>query len=73
MSFNIEDLVKTEINVSINTDKRSPGQEKKILIEIRTDIFRNFQGARAFLTTEEAEDLAERIMGSAAYLRKTLV
>lgn len=69
MSFNIEDLVKTEINVSINTDKRSPDQEKKILIEIRTDIFRNFQGARAFLTTEEAEDLAERIMGSTRKLK----
>lgn len=69
MSFNIEDLVKTEINVSINTDKRSPDQEKKILIEIRTDIFRNFQGARAFLTTEEAEDLAERIMGSTIKLK----
>lgn len=69
MSFNIEDLVKTEINVSINTDKRSPNQEKKILIEIRTDIFRNFQGARAFLTTEEAEDLAERIMGSTRKLK----
>lgn len=69
MSFNIEDLVKTEINVSINTDKRSPDQEKKILVEIRTDIFRNFQGARAFLTTEEAEDLAERIMGSTRKLK----
>lgn len=69
MSFNIEDLVKTEINVSINTDKRSPDQEKKILIEIRTDIFRNFQGARAFLTTEEAEDLAERIMESTRKLK----